>query len=213
LHDQGVTIWDANGSRASLDQLGLTHRAEGDLGPIYGFQWRHFGAQYRDCTTDYTGQGVDQLAWLVQEIKCRPTSRRLLLSAWNPVDMDQMALPPCHVLAQFYVEGDQLSCQLYQRSGDVGLGVPFNIASYAMLTRMVAQVCGLRAKELIHVLGDAHIYRTHLDALTRQLDRPPRPFPTLILNPTKLDLDGFEESDFEVVDYHPHATLKMDMAV
>ena len=135
LHDKGIHIWDGNASRAYLDSIGLTDREEWDLGPVYGFQWRHFGAKYVDMHTDYTGQGVDQLAELIHTIKTKPHDRRLVLSAWNPAALKEMALPPCHMFAQFYVANGELSCQLYQRSCDMGLGVPFNIASYALLTR------------------------------------------------------------------------------
>jgi thymidylate synthase len=138
LQEKDIHIWDGNASRAYLDSVGLTEREEGDLGPVYGFQWRHFGARYVDMHTDYTGQGVDQLSELVQTIRTRPYDRRLILSAWNPAALREMALPPCHMFAQFYVANGELSCQMYQRSCDMGLGVPFNIASYALLTRCVA---------------------------------------------------------------------------
>ncbi|KAJ1897086.1 Thymidylate synthase, partial [Coemansia sp. IMI 209127] len=166
LRDKGVHIWDGNGSREFLDARGLTHRREGDLGPVYGFQWRHFGAQYTDADTDYSGQGVDQLAAVIQTIRENPTDRRIILSAWNPADMAAMALPPCHMFAQFFVSNagtDEatLSCQMYQRSCDVGLGVPFNIASYALLTRMIAKVTGLKPGHFVHCMGDTHIYANH----------------------------------------------------
>merc|ERR1712032_1546697 len=144
LSDKGVKIWDANGSREFLDKRGLSHREEGDLGPVYGFQWRHFGAKYRDMHTDYTGEGVDQLAECIRKIKEDPNDRRILLSAWNP---------------------GELSCLMYQRSCDMGLGVPFNIASYSLLTCMMAQVCGLKPGEFIHTLGNAHVYKNHVDPL------------------------------------------------
>ncbi|KDD73326.1 thymidylate synthase, partial [Helicosporidium sp. ATCC 50920] len=177
LKAKGVGIWDGNGSRAFLDSLGLQHREEGDLGPVYGFQWRHFGAAYADMHADYAGQGVDQVADLVHRIKTNPCDRRLLLCAWNPTAIPQMALPPCHVLAQFFVARGELSCSMYQRSADLGLGVPFNIASYALLTRMLAQVCGLRPGEFFHVLGDAHVYANHVEPLKEQLQNQPRCFP------------------------------------
>ena len=150
LQDKKIRIWDGNSSREFLDSIGLTHREEGDLGPVYGFQWRHFGAKYVDMHADYTGQGVDQLAECIDKIKNDPTDRRILLTAWNPADLHLMALPPCHMFCQFYVANGELSCQMYQRSADMGLGVPFNIASYALLTRMVAQVCELK-------IGRAHV--------------------------------------------------------
>lgn len=199
LSAQGVKIWDDNGSRAFLDGVGLSHRDEGDLGPVYGFQWRHFGAEYVNAQTDYTGQGVDQLADVIDKLLHSPHDRRIILSAWNPADLKKMALPPCHMMAQFYVSNlpgtstgastsaakeqtppPTLHCQLYQRSCDMGLGVPFNIASYALLTHMLAHVCGLRPGSLTHVMGDAHVYLDHVDALHTQLARrPTAPWPLL----------------------------------
>jgi dihydrofolate reductase/thymidylate synthase len=213
LSDKGVKIWDANGSREFLDKRGLQHREEGDLGPVYGFQWRHFGAKYVDMHTDYTGQGVDQLAECIKKIKEDPTDRRILLSAWNPADLSQMALPPCHMFCQFYVANGELSCLMYQRSCDMGLGVPFNIASYSLLTCMMAQVCGLKPGEFIHTLGNAHVYKNHVDPLQEQLQRTPRPFPVLRINPDVHDIDGFKASDFEVLGYNPHGKISMEMAV
>lgn len=212
LEDQGVNIWNKHGSRAFLDDRGLNHRETGDLGPVYGFQWRHFGAEYYG-RGDYSNRGVDQLAWLINEIKTNPLSRRLILSAWNPAAIDKMALPPCHILAQFYVEGGELSCQMYQRSADMGLGVPFNIASYSLLTHLIARVCGLRAGEFIHVMGDAHVYLNHEDALLRQLENEPRPFPKLRFKTDNRDIDAFRIDDFELVGYEPHDKIEMDMAV
>ena len=214
LKDKGIHIWDGNGSREYLDRIGLTDREEMDLGPVYGFQWRHFGAEYTDMHADYTGKGVDQLAQLIHTIKTNPTDRRIILTAWNPAALPLMALPPCHMFCQFYVSADgALSCQMYQRSADMGLGVPFNIASYALLTRLVAQVCGLRAGEFVHVIGDAHVYSNHVDALREQLTREPRPFPRLTINPTKTDIDSFVYEDFTVEDYKPHKKIEMQMAV
>ncbi|KHJ97123.1 thymidylate synthase [Oesophagostomum dentatum] len=149
LSAKNVKIWDANGSREFLDSLGFTDRAQGDLGPVYGFQWRHFGAEYKGPDANYEGQGVDQLADVIHQIKTNPDSRRIILSAWNPSDLKLMALPPCHTLCQFFVQDGELSCQLYQRSGDMGLGVPFNIASYGLFTHMIAHVCGLKVGILI----------------------------------------------------------------
>ncbi|KAJ1623204.1 thymidylate synthase/dCMP hydroxymethylase domain-containing protein, partial [Pavlovales sp. CCMP2436] len=181
-------IWDGNSSRAFLDSLGLTEREEGDLGPVYGFQWRHFGAEYTDRHADYTGKVYCPPA--DPPLLCSPycpsarappsaQDRRIVVSAWNPLDLPKMALPPCHVMFQFYVANGELSCQMYQRSADLGLGVPFNIASYALLTRLVAHVAGLKAGELVHTLGDAHVYENHVDALNEQLKRTPGAFPTL----------------------------------
>lgn len=213
LSEKGVKIWDANGSREFLDKRGLPHREEGDLGPVYGFQWRHFGAEYVDMHTDYTGQGVDQLAECVRKIKEDPTDRRILLSAWNPADLSLMALPPCHMFCQFYVANGELSCLMYQRSCDMGLGVPFNIASYSLLTYMVAQVCGLKPGDFVHTLGNAHVYKNHVEPLKTQLTRTPRPFPVLRLNPDIKDIDSFKASDFELFGYNPHGKIAMDMAV
>lgn len=213
LADKGVKIWDANGSREFLDGRGLAHREEGDLGPVYGFQWRHFGAKYVDMHTDYTGKGVDQLAECIRKIKEDPTDRRILLTAWNPADLAEMALPPCHMFCQFYVAEGKLSCLMYQRSADMGLGVPFNIASYAVLTLMVAQVCGLQPGEFVHTLGNAHVYNNHIEPLKQQLERTPRPFPVLRVNPDVKDIDGFKSADFELIGYNPHGKIAMEMAV
>ncbi|KAJ3088568.1 Thymidylate synthase [Quaeritorhiza haematococci] len=186
LNAKGVKIWDGNGSREFLDSVGLSHRRVGDLGPVYGFQWRHFGAEYVDADADYTGQGVDQLREVLEKIKNKPMDRRILISAWNPADLRKMALPPCHMFCQFYVSTTtpeqpipRLSCQLYQRSCDMGLGVPFNIASYAMLTMLIAYVTGCEPGEFVHCMGDSHVYLDHVEPLKQQLDREPRDFPLL----------------------------------
>ncbi|CAI5709601.1 unnamed protein product [Hyaloperonospora brassicae] len=214
LQQKGVHIWDGNGSREYLDSRGLQSREEGDLGPVYGFQWRHFGAKYTDMHADYTGQGVDQLAEVIHKLRTNPSDRRIVLSAWNPADLDEMALPPCHMFCQFYVADGEVSCQMYQRSADMGLGVPFNIASYALLTRLVAQVAGLKPGELIHVIGDAHVYLNHVEPLQTQMARVPRPFPTLHVNPEKTaSIDEFTYEDLEVRDYHPYGSIKMEMSV
>ncbi|EFY97259.1 thymidylate synthase domain protein [Metarhizium robertsii] len=240
LSDVGVKIWDGNGSREFLDNLGLTHREEGDLGPVYGFQWRHFGAEYVDAKTDYTGQGVDQLADVIDKLKNKPYDRRIIISAWNARDLHLMALPPCHVFAQFYVsypsrrrrngmasstetngsatstapEKGHLHCQLYQRSCDMGLGVPFNIASYALLTHMIAHVCDLVPGSLTHVMGDAHVYADHEDALNIQLEREPRQFPEVEIAREKgCGIDGWKVEDIIVKGYDPHKTIAMKMAV
>ena len=214
LQEKKIHIWDGNSSREFLDRVGLSHREEGDLGPVYGFQWRHFGAKYTDFRADYSGEGVDQLAQLIRDLKERPESRRHIITAWNPVDIPSMALPPCHMMCQFYVDTsrNELSCMLYQRSADMGLGVPFNIASYALLTRMVAQVAGMQPGDFVHVIGDAHVYLNHVDALKEQLKRQPKPFPTLSVNPDKQDIDAFDFADFTVNDYAHHGTIKMDMS-
>ncbi|XP_063417085.1 thymidylate synthase-like [Mytilus trossulus] len=213
LSDKNVKIWDANGSRDFLDGLGLTHREEGDLGPVYGFQWRHFGAEYKDMHADYTGQGVDQLADVISKIKTNPDDRRIIMSAWNPVDLKKMALPPCHAFVQFYVANGELSCQLYQRSGDMGLGVPFNIASYSLLVYMIAMVTNLKPGDFVHTIGDAHIYINHMDPLKEQLKRVPREFPKLVIKREVTDIDDFKFEDFEIVGYNPHPKIAMEMAV
>lgn len=218
LSEKGVKIWEGNGSREYLDSLGLTNRREGDLGPVYGFQWRHFGAKYKDCVSDYSGQGYDQLANIIHTLKTNPYDRRIIMSAWNPPAFKEMALPPCHVFCQFYVSfpksaKPRLSCQMYQRSCDMGLGVPFNIASYALLTYMIAMVVDMEPGEFIHVMGDAHVYSNHVDALKEQLQRTPRKFPKLVIKRQVTDIDDFKYEDFEVVDYEPYGPIKMKMAV
>ncbi|KAK4485934.1 hypothetical protein RD792_008585 [Penstemon davidsonii] len=213
LQEKGIHIWDGNASREFLDNIGLTDREEGDLGPVYGFQWRHFGARYTNMHADYTGQGFDQLLDVIDKIKNKPDDRRIILSAWNPSDLKLMALPPCHMFAQFYVANGELSCQMYQRSADMGLGVPFNIASYALLTCMIAHVCDLSPGDFTHVIGDAHVYKTHIGPLQEQLKKLPRPFPILKINPQKKDIDLFVAADFELKNYEPHQKLEMKMAV
>ena len=213
LQAKNVRIWDGNSSRQFLDSVGLTHREEGDLGPVYGFQWRHFGAEYVDMHADYSGQGVDQLADVIEKIKNRPDDRRILLCAWNPPDIPKMALPPCHCLVQFYVAHGELSCQLYQRSADMGLGVPFNIASYALLTHMIAHVTHLQPGEFVHTLGDAHVYLNHIEPLEEQLKREPKPFPKLNIKRKIENIEEFTIEDVEVVDYVSHPKIAMDMAV
>ena len=213
LQDKNIHIWDGNGSREFLDSRGLSHRKEGDLGPVYGFQWRHFGAEYVDMDTDYTGKGVDQLAAVIHTLKTNPTDRRMVISAWNPAALKDMALPPCHMFCQFYVANGELSCQMYQRSADMGLGVPFNVASYSLLTRMLAQVCGLKAGEFVHVIGDAHVYLNHVEPLQKQLEREPRPFPTLRIDPSVKDIDDFRYEHFTLEGYKPWPSIKMQMAV
>ncbi|EEC20163.1 putative dihydrofolate reductase-thymidylate synthase [Ixodes scapularis] len=213
LSERGIHIWDQNGSRRFLDSLGFFDREEGDLGPVYGFQWRHFGATYRNSHTDYGNEGVDQITRLVEIIKNDPNDRRMILCSWNPTDIKKMVLPPCHCLAQFYVDDDELSCQLYQRSADMGLGVPFNIASYALLTHMMAKVTGKRPGEFVHNLGDAHIYLNHVESVKQQLEREPRPFPKLRIRRDVTDIFDFRCDDFELIDYNPYPKIKMEMSV
>mmetsp|Transcript_19874 Transcript_19874/g.50122 ORF Transcript_19874/g.50122 Transcript_19874/m.50122 type:complete len:497 (-) Transcript_19874:158-1648(-) len=215
LSEKGIKIWDGNGSREFLDKRGLSHREVGDLGPVYGFQWRHFGAEYKDMHADYSGKGVDQVAELIETLKKNPTDRRMILTAWNPAALHEMALPPCHMFAQFYVNSQkELSCLLYQRSCDMGLGVPFNIASYAALTYMIAQCTGLKPGEFVHSMGNTHVYSNHVQPLMeQQVDRLPRPFPLLKLNPEKTDIDSFVFDDFTLIGYNPHPKVAMEMAV
>jgi thymidylate synthase len=193
LHDNKVTIWDEWAD------------AKGDLGPVYGQQWRSWPS--RD------GGVIDQIADTVQRIKKTPDSRRLLVTAWNPADVDKMALPPCHCLFQFYVANGKLSCQLYQRSGDIFLGVPFNIASYAMLTHMMAHVTGLKVGEFVHTLGDAHIYLNHLEQIDEQLSRTPYALPRLIMKRDVKAIDEFRYEDFEIVNYQTHPHISAPVAV
>ena len=193
LQDHGVSIWDEWADES------------GDLGPVYGKQWRSW------ATPD--GQTIDQIAWLLNEIRTNPTSRRLIVSAWNPADVNDMALPPCHCLFQFSVMEGRLSCQLYQRSADVFLGVPFNIASYALLTLMIARATDLEPGTFVHTLGDAHLYHNHLEQAELQLTRAPRTRPQMILNPEKTDLFGWTYEDFELQGYDPHPHIKAMVAV
>jgi len=193
LKDNGVSIWDEWAD------------ANGDLGPVYGYQWRSWPGK--------DGQAIDQIAKLVDQIKTNPNSRRLLVSAWNVADVDNMALPPCHTMFQFYVADGKLSCQLYQRSADTFLGVPFNIASYALLTMMMAQVCDLKVGDFVHTFGDAHLYSNHLEQAHLQLSRDLRPLPTMKINPEVKDLFSFKLEDFELENYDPHPHIKGAVAV
>lgn len=214
LRDKGVHIWDGNGSRSFLDGRGLHGNREGDLGPVYGFQWRHFGADYEGCDANYEGKGIDQLAEVVHALRSNPNDRRILFSAWNPTAINKMALPPCHVFAQFYVSpSGELSCQMYQRSCDMGLGVPFNIASYSLLTILLAKAAGLTCGDFIHTLGDAHVYLNHVEPLQQQLARAPRAFPYLRIKRDRDTLEAYQLDDFEIVDYRPFPAIKMEMAV
>ena len=193
LKDHGVSIWDEWADE------------NGDLGPVYGKQWRSWEAP--------DGRVIDQITNLIEQIKRNPDSRRLMVSAWNPADVDQMALPPCHTMFQFYVSNGELSCQLYQRSADVFLGVPFNIASYALLTMMVAQVCDLKPKDFVHTFGDAHIYSNHVEQAKLQLSREPRALPQMRINPEVKSIFDFQYEDFMLENYDPHPHIKAEVAV
>ncbi|KAI4463504.1 thymidylate synthase 1 [Holotrichia oblita] len=209
-------LWFIRGStNASIlsEKEWLIDREEGDLGPIYGFQWRHYGAEYINMHADYTNKGVDQLMEVINTIKNRPHDRRIIMCAWNPIDIPKMALPPCHCLVQFFVANNELSCLLYQRSADMGLGVPFNIASYALLTYMIAHITNLQPGDFIHTLGDSHVYTNHVDALKEQLQRKPRPFPHLFIKRTVTNIEDFTYDDFELIGYNPYPSIKMQMAV
>jgi thymidylate synthase len=193
LNDHGVTIWDEWADE------------NGNLGPIYGYQWRSWPAP--------NGETIDQISNLIHEIKQNPHSRRLIVSAWNVADIEKMALPPCHCLFQFYVSNGKLSCQLYQRSADLFLGVPFNIASYSLLTLMIAQVCDLEPGEFIHTFGDVHIYLNHIEQVKLQLTRKPRPLPTMVINPEKKSIFDFTYEDFTLINYDPHPHIKGEVSV
>lgn len=213
LSEKGVKIWDKNGSREFLDSCGFTNRKVGDLGPIYGFSWRHFGADYENMDSDYTGKGIDQLKECINLIKNDPDSRRIIMTAWNPKDLNKLVLPPCHLLCQFQVCNGELNCLMTQRSCDVCLGVPFNIASYSLLTCIIAHSCNLKPGEFIHSMGDVHIYVNHIDAVKEQLKREPKNFPKLIFKCEPKDIDEYTFEDFEIVDYNPHPAIKMDMVL
>jgi len=209
LQEKKVHIWDQNASKEFLKSRGLDYE-EGDLGPVYGFQWRHFGADYQGFAGDYQGKGVDQIKYIIDTIKEDPSSRRLIFSAWNPCDIDKMALPPCHVMVQFSIDGDHIDAQLYQRSGDMFLGVPFNIASYSFLLHIIGKLTNYKPRYLHHVLGDAHIYSNHLDVVEEQLERIPYDSPKLKLKDFT-DIDEIKESDFTIEEYRSYSALKTQM--
>ena len=207
LKEKGVKIWEGNSSREFLDSRGLSHYDQGDIGAGYGFQWRHFGAKYTNMYDSYEGKGIDQLKDVIYKIKNTPDDRRIIMTAWNPLVIDKMALPPCHIFVQFWVDTNkkELHSQMYQRSCDVGLGVPFNIASYALLTCIIAKLCDLTP-------GDTHIYKNHIDAMKLQITRDPYDFPKInIKNIT--DIDSITADDIELIDYKYYENIKMNMAV
>lgn len=234
LNRKNVKIWDQNGSREFLDSVKLSHRRVGDLGPVYGFQWRHFGAKYIDADTDYTGLGEDQLKNVIYLLKNEPSSRRIIITAWNVADLNKMALPPCHILCQFYVSNlptkeepkkkPKLSCQMYQRSCDMGLGVPFNIASYSLLTILIAYVVNMEPGLFIHTMGDSHVYNDHIIPLQEQVKRFPKKFPKLYIKKHLESrqnlsveqciefLENLSFSDLELEGYVPHPKIEMRMS-
>ena len=219
LQQQNVKIWNDNATREFLDSRGLYHLRENDLGPVYGHQWRFWNAPYCrqfGCFQDYKGKGIDQLQNIIDDINeskiTGETSRRMIMTAWNPEQIDEMALPPCHVLSQFHItEGNKLSCTLYQRSADMGLGVPFNIASYSFLTHILAKHCDLEAKEFIHFIGNAHIYDDHIDVLEQQLLNEPYDPPDLSISEKKENIDDYKFEDFTIENYNYHKPIIMRM--
>jgi len=228
LKEQGVHIWDANASREFLDSRGLTNYPEDILGPIYGYQWRFFNAEYRpwrmcNCSVPYScycgapqneADAVDQLQQIIDALKDpkQRTSRRLIMSAWNPCQLDQMALPPCHILCQFNVhDGNKLSCAMYQRSGDFPLGIPFNIASYSFLTHLIAKHCRLEAYEFVHFVGNCHIYEDHIEPMKEQILREPFEFPTVSIKQIRENINDYQVEDFELHNYKSHDAIKMKM--
>lgn len=221
LKEQCVHIWDANGSREFLDSRGLHLYPEDMLGPIYGYQWRNFGANYncfsgKNITNDYPFGGVDQLQQIIDTLKDpkHRTSRRLILTSWNPKQLDQMALPPCHVMCQFNVhDGNKLSCAMFQRSSDFFLGIPFNIASYSMFTHLIAKHCGLEAYEFIHFMGNCHLYENAIEAANLQVSREPYPFPSICIKQIRENINDYQVEDFEVHNYQHHEPIKVDIVV
>jgi thymidylate synthase len=217
LQEQGVHIWDGNTTREFLDSRGLTDYREGLIGPGYGFQWRHFGGDYDSSTANVKEggrHGVDQLQQIIDALKdpTQRTSRRLIMTAWNPQQLDQMALPPCHILCQFNVhDGNKLSCSMYQRSNDEACGTSFNIASYSFLTHLIAKHCGLEAYEFVYFKGNCHIYEEHVDGLKLQITREPYPFPTVSIKKVRENINDYCVDDFEIHNYQHHEPIKFQM--
>lgn len=212
LEDKGINIWKGNSSREFLDSLGLTHYKEGDIGPMYGFQWRHFNAPYRGCDANYgVGDGIDQLQNCIDLIRNDPSSRRIYMSAWNPCQLKESVLAPCHMSYQFFVKDNKLSCILYQRSADTFLGLPFNIASVSLLVYILANMTDKLPGKVTVMIGDAHIYEDHIDAVRVQLEREPYQFPKLIIKNKHDNINDYTFEDFEIVDYHYHPTINAKM--
>lgn len=216
LEAKGVNIWKGNTTREFLDKRGLQHLPEGDMGKGYGFQWRKFGQTSDVYDNAWAVEGVDQLAQVIHTLKTNPTDRRIIISGWNPNQIPETALPPCHMMVQFYVDSGKLSAQFYMRSVDTFLGLPFNLLSYAILTRIIAQTVGMEAKELIFVGGDTHIYKNHIEQVKEQISREAYPFPTMLINKkleTVEDIEALQLSDFEIQGYESHPSIKAEMAV
>jgi len=213
LKEQSVKIWNQNASREFLDSQGLHHLVEDDLGPVYGHQWRHYNAKYYNSNINYEGMGVDQLQNVINQLKDKETrnSRRIILNAWNPNQIDEMALPPCHVMSQYLVKDDELSVLLYQRSGDVGLGIPFNIASYSFLAHILGKHCNLKPKEFIHIIGDAHIYEEHVEVLQEQMVKTPYDYPKIKIKIKHDNIEDYNMKDVEIIDYKYHDKIEMVM--
>lgn len=217
LEKDNVNIWKGNSSREYLDTIGLNENEQGDCGPIYGFQWRHFNAEYKGPYCDYTNKGVDQLVNIINLIKNDPTSRRMFMSGWNPCQLDKMALPPCHVSYQFYIRKidnkQYLDCMMYQRSGDLFLGVPFNIASTSLLVYILANICDINPGKINIIIGDAHIYENHIEQIKTQLERIPRDFPKLSINKKCNKIEDVTYQDIILENYTPHESIKAEMIV
>jgi thymidylate synthase len=214
LQSQNVHIWDKNATREFLDERKLYHYKEGDLGPVYGHQWRHFNADYTNCNGDYSGKGIDQLQSIIDQLKDENTrnSRRIILTSWNPEQLDEMSLPPCHLLAQFNVSNhDELSCCMYQRSADVGLGVPFNIASYSFLTHILAKHCDLKPDKLIYTAGNCHIYDDHIEPLKQQLNNKLFDFPTVEIKNKYENINDYKLNDFIINNYICNEKINMEV--
>jgi thymidylate synthase len=216
LSDKGINIWKGHSSREFLDSRGLTDYEVGDIGPLYGYQWRHAGEPYIGCKADYRGKGVDQIANLIDGLHNDQRSRRHVVCAWSASEIDSMALAPCHCMFQMYLDENGLSCLLNQRSADLGLGVPFNVGSYAILTRIIAKCLGVVPHKLIHIIGDAHVYEDHIDALREQIIRKPFEFPCMKINKEISNIDDIENlefGDFELSDYKHHKKICMKMVI